>query len=216
MSEIIQRKIVSLTDITTKDSSEHPGGEISGLASVFDVVDLQGEIVRAGAFRETVKNFKPAKGLPLLDNHRLFGGVDAVAGKVFELRETSKGLFFRAFFATDAASQSIRTKIKDGILDSLSIGFNVVKRKVRSDGIVELLTLSLREVSIVFLPANPSAVISGVKGDDKGTTPAETAPLRGLYDEADWKHDIEELAAERGKAQEADRRHAYEHIFEPY
>ncbi len=151
-------------NLKVEKDENFPGGTVEGFANVFNNVDFQGEVVRPGAFKRTIQAFKRSKkGLPLMDNHRIFGGTDALVGSVLELREESKGLFFKAFFSTVPEAQAIRTKIHEGILHSLSIGFNVVKRKVRKDGIIELLELKLREVSFVIFPANELATVSDVK-----------------------------------------------------
>jgi HK97 family phage prohead protease len=143
---------------------EFPGGTVEGFANAFNNVDFQGEVVKPGAFKRTIQAFKKSKkGLPFMDNHRIFGGTDSVIGRVFELREEKKGLFFKAFFSSSPAAQVVRTKIHEKVLDSLSIGFNIVKRKVRKDGVVELLELKLREVSVVVFPANELATVSDVK-----------------------------------------------------
>ncbi len=143
---------------------EFPGGTVEGFANAFNNVDFQGEVVKPGAFKRTIQAFrKSKKGLPFMDNHRIFGGTDSVIGRVFELREESKGLFFKAFFSSSPAAQIVRTKIHENILDSLSIGFNIVKRKVLKDGVVELLELKLREISVVVFPANELATVSDVK-----------------------------------------------------
>ncbi len=143
---------------------DYPGGTVEGLANAFNNVDFQGEVVKPGAFRRTIKAFRSSrKGLPFMDNHRIFGGTDAIIGRVIELREEKVGLFFKAFFSSSPAAQVVRTKIHEKVLDSLSIGFNVVKRKVLKDGTMELLELKLREVSVVVFPANELATVSDVK-----------------------------------------------------
>ena len=143
---------------------DYPGGTVEGLANAFNNVDFQGEVVKPGAFKRTIKAFRSSrKGLPFMDNHRIFGGTDAIIGRVIELREEKAGLFFKAFFSSSPAAQVVRTKIHEKVLDSLSIGFNVVKRKVLKDGTMELLELKLREVSVVVFPANELATVSDVK-----------------------------------------------------
>ena len=156
---------VTIQNLTLKsETAEFPGGTVEGLASTFGNVDLQGEVMKRGAFKESVKEFKSGKkGLPLMDNHQLFSSVTAAIGKVIELDETPEGLFFKAFFSTDASAQAVRTRIREGILDSLSIGFSIIKKTLRKDGILELTEVKLREISIVIFPANVLARVAASK-----------------------------------------------------
>ena len=164
-------------------SDKFPGGTVEGLANAFGNVDFQGEVMKRGAFKRTIQAFKKAKkGLPLMDNHRIFGGTDAVIGNVIDLKETSEGLFFKAYFSSVPAAQAVRTKIHEGILNSLSIGFSIVKKKLRKDGILELLEVKLREVSVVVFPANELATVSDVKSAVSRIEPCEDADRE--FDEA--------------------------------
>lgn len=140
-----------------------PGGTVEGLANAFGNVDFQNERVKPGAFRRTIKAFKATTGIPFMDNHRIFSGTDAVIGRVIELKEEKAGLFFKAMFSTVTEAQAVRTKVREGVLNSLSIGFNVIKDKVMPDGVRELLEIRLREISIVTFPANELATVSDVK-----------------------------------------------------
>ncbi len=160
-----KQMLVECVNLKVDTKDEHfPGGTVEGLANAFNNVDFQGEVVKPGAFKRTIKAFRASrKGLPFMDNHRIFGGTDAIIGRVIELREEREGLFFKAFFSSSPAAQVVRTKIHEKVLDSLSIGFNVVKRKVLKDGTMELLELKLREVSVVVFPANELATVSDVK-----------------------------------------------------
>ncbi len=167
-----EHKHIVVTDLELKadDSDDFPSGGIIGHANVFNNIDRQGDVVRPGAFTRTVKAFNDAKikNMPLIDNHRMFSGTSAVVGRVISLEEDSKGLAFRAMFSSVPEAQVVRTKIKEGILNSLSIGFVVVKDRQTNDGktrtpIRELLEIKLMEISVVVFPANEKAHISVVK-----------------------------------------------------
>ena len=68
-----------IDDLVTKDESgEFPGGTVQGLASTFGNVDLQGEVIVAGAFAESIQRFNRGElTIPLMDNHKpvWYGGV---------------------------------------------------------------------------------------------------------------------------------------------
>ena len=176
------------------------GGEIEGYANVSGVRDRQNEIVVGGAFKDTVAAFKAGKRkIPLMDNHRIFGGTDAVIGKVTELKEDATGLWFKAILASTQAAQDVRAKIGEGMLDSLSIGYAVLQDEARRDGVRLLKKLDLKEISVVVFPANESARITGVKGTEALTT-ATKARLARLDDAARY------LEYAEGALEELDRK----------
>jgi hypothetical protein len=176
------------------------GGEIEGYANVSGVRDRHNEIVMSGAFKDAVAAFKAGKRkIPLMDNHRIFGGTDAVIGKVTELKEDTTGLWFKAVLASTQAAQDVRAKIREGMLDSLSIGYAVLQDEARRDGVRLLKKLDLREISVVVFPANESARITGVKGTESLTT-ATKARLARLDDAAHY------LEYAEGALEELDRK----------
>ena len=169
------------------------GGFIEGHANVFNVVDRQKEVVLPGAFAESVSLFKKGKlAIPLLDNHRVFAGTDAIVGKVTELREDKIGLYFKARLSETALAQEIRQKLKEGLLDSLSIGYAIAQDEVRRDGVRLLKKLHLREISVVIFPANEDAKVTGVKTDGALLLKARLAQLNRA--EADLRYVEERLA----------------------
>ena len=217
MADIIHNKQLELIDIEVKNDDEHPGGTVQGTASVFNNTDLQGEIVKAGAFAQTVKDFNAGKiQIPLLDNHRIFAGTEALVGKVTSLEETSRGLRFKGFFSSVANAQAIRIKLKEKVLSKLSIGFNIVTKKIRADGIVELLTLKLREISFVIFPANERAAVTGVKKADDGKA-ADTSPPRvDPMDQVSFADQVAERAAARSKQRAERARDEYDNVYEKF
>lgn len=138
-------------------------GILSGYASVFDMVDLQGEIVRPGAYRRTLAEHKAQGTHPaMLWSHKL----DHPIGRWIELREDQRGLWAKGKLSlnTDAGKQA-HAHLVNGDLDGLSIGFVVPEgaRKYTPGGNFELLDIDLIEISIVTVPANRGARISSVK-----------------------------------------------------
>ena len=216
MSDAMKTKSIRLTDVEMKVDSAFPGGTIEGLAAHGGNVDQQGERIMPGAFRKTIETFRKSKRiLPLLDNHRVMDGTDAVIGRVIELEERKNGsLFFKAFFSGVEAAQAVRQKIKEKVLDSLSIGFHLKDKRTRADRVVELLEIQLREISVTPFPANQLATVTGVKSDD-GKPAADTAPQRvHPMDQVPWADQVAARAAERKAKAAADKRYEYEHVYE--
>lgn len=91
-------------------------------------------------------------------------------GKVLKSKFTKgKGLVVEIEFSKASDVDDIWTKVKEGILTSLSIGgrFKRVRIERDSDGKViafKVLEIELMEVSVVGIPANPNARITDVSG----------------------------------------------------
>ena len=115
-------KRVASGEIQIKADDEFPGGVVEGFASTFDNVDLHGDVIRRGAFAESIGTFKRGQEIPFVDNHRVMDGTGAVLGSVIHLEETATGLFFKAALSarcTRPKTQAIRkSRVHEGILDS--------------------------------------------------------------------------------------------------
>lgn len=167
-------------ELKATDDDSYPNGILEGKASVFDVLDLNGDVVKKGAFKKTIKEQK--QKVPMLDSHRAFGGVSSVIGRTLELREEDDHLYFKAFFSGAAGAQEIRTKIKEGLIKGVSIGYNVIKDHMLASGVRELLEVKLWEISVVVFPANPLATITGAKGITEGFEFLPCADLQRPFD----------------------------------
>lgn len=146
-------------------------GTFEGIASKYDVLDLQGDIVRKGAFTKTLNE---SKEIPILWEHNS----EEVIG-LGTLTDTADGLLLKAQLdMDDPLAVKAHRKLIKGMKRGLSIGFSTVKDAVQK-GAREILEAKLWEVSIVTFPANTSAVVTGVKSsslpsdaaDTKGTEP---------------------------------------------
>jgi HK97 family phage prohead protease len=129
-------------------------GTFTGLASVYGVEDLTGDVVEAGAFNRTLADSGAER--PLLWQHQSPIGVvrlaDSPTGLLAEGR-LSMGLQL----AKDAL-----VLLKDGVVRGLSIGFQSVREEFKGD-IRRLLEIRLWEISLVTFPALPEAQVLSVK-----------------------------------------------------
>jgi HK97 family phage prohead protease len=108
--------------------------EIDGYASLFGVPDLERDVVRRGAFRDSIAA-RPS--LPMLVRHdrRL------VAGRWTELVEDARGLRVRGSIEADACAADLAMRaIAEGV-DGLSIGFVTRAARVLADGGRELASI---------------------------------------------------------------------------
>lgn len=139
-------------------------GIISGYASVFGNTDSYGDIVVRGAFSKSIEKIeRTGKVISVFYGHNM-GDPRANIGRVIELREDGHGLFFKAQLdlSGDTYGRLVYEQLKDGRLDSLSFGFSVINGANTEDG-YELRELELYEISVVPIPANQEALITGVK-----------------------------------------------------
>lgn len=154
-------------------ASDPDSNVIEGFASVFDIVDEQGDLVHAGSFVKTVRERVPKGLVKLLDSHVPDGA--HTLGTVIEAREVRSGpggkpaLWFKANLSSAPSAQDTRIKMIEGHLDRVSIGYLPTRDGERaeqtSDGqwIRHLTELKLYEISVVPVPANEAAVLTSVK-----------------------------------------------------
>lgn len=142
-------------------SAAYPNGFIEGYASVFGNVDLGGDVVMPGAFRKTLSRVKNGD-VKYMDSHNVYEGTGAVVGIVKEAAEDDYGLWFRAAMSSVQRAQDIRIKTKEGILNAISFGYDVIKDKM-DQGTRQLVELKLWEVSSVIWGMNPLAQTTAVK-----------------------------------------------------
>jgi HK97 family phage prohead protease len=156
--------------------------EFACLASTWvPYVDSYGDLVQRGAFSRWLPFFQE-KGKILWQHD-----TSEPIGKPQEAREDDQGLFTRARVSDTQAGRDALTLVRDGVIDSVSIGYEALKyemltearaREILGDGYdaaykalpwwsvgFRLLTeIKLYEVSLVSFPANEQAEILGVKG----------------------------------------------------
>lgn len=152
-----EHAVKSVTDIGN--------GEVEGYASIFGNIDQHGEIVERGAFTKTIAE-RGDKVLFCWQHNK-----HEIIGKIVELREDQKGLYFRAQFAPTPRGQEARELLKMGALGGFSFGFNVIQEAQErlSNGrpVVRLKQLRLTEISAVSQPCNEEALPLGVKSLDE-------------------------------------------------
>lgn len=140
-------------------------GEFQGHGSVFDVVDLYGDIVLPGAFSKTLKAWGDKGKLPpMLWQH----SASQPLGSFHKMVEDEKGLYVEGQILVDAGDVEKRAHahLKAGTVSGLSIGFDIPPGGVTYDSRANaflLKEINLWEVSLVTFPANPQAQVENVK-----------------------------------------------------
>lgn len=113
-----------------------------------------------GAFDAQMKRGGP-RSVFLARDHIPTGGTPI--GRLREMRNDAKGLYIEAPVSRTQVGEETLTLVRDGVLDSFSIGFVEGQNQHTSNGVVRRLTASLREVAIVLNPAYKAAVLAGVR-----------------------------------------------------
>jgi HK97 family phage prohead protease len=165
------------------------GGKFTGIASVYDVEDLGGDIIEKGAFKKTIAE---NPDVVILWQH----DADEVIGKGRVSESGNKVTVEAQLDMDDVTAQKAYSKLKKGLIKGLSIGFNTIKSKweeIEEEGkrryIRRISELKLWEVSVVTFPMLPAAQVTRVKSmsdedvatlkDQIQALSAEIATLKG-------------------------------------
>lgn len=201
------KEAVMFEDKATKDflfevKEVTEAGEFTGILSVYDVVDLGGDLVEPGAF---VKTLQESGGtVPCMWQHR-----DPIG--LLKIHDTGTALEVKGKLVMEVTqAREAHALMMAGVVKGLSIGFKTVKSKIE-EGVRRLKELALYEGSIVTFPMLPLAQVTSVKSEDKGdfmeeferaqTFAARSMMISSLWTALDslcWDHEMDD--AERIKA----------------
>ena len=142
------------------------GWTFTGYASTFGNIDEGGDVVLPGAFAYTLKHRTPK----LLWQH----DTSEPLGRVLSLREDNQGLVGDFLISRTTRGRDAYILLKDGALDSMSIGYVPDDQEFSDDGIRKLKSVHLYEISLVTIPMNEEALITAVKAAAARVAPAAT------------------------------------------
>jgi HK97 family phage prohead protease len=146
-----------ISDFTVK-SAKKDNTVISGYASVFGVIDNHNDVIEKGAFKTVC-----AHKVKLLWQHDTTKPI----GIIKFLKEDEYGLQFEAEINNGTnVGREASELVKQGAVDSLSIGFLIKSSDYNKKGSRVICDLDLMEISIVTFPANIHASITQIKSDD--------------------------------------------------
>lgn len=132
---------------------------VEGYAAIFGNEDFYNDIIVQGAFTKTIQG-REGKRIKLCLQHDL----DDVVGKIEELREDEKGLWFKAKISNTTKGKDLAILIEDDAINEISIGYQAVVWEVDEVRGVRLLKeVKLYEVSFVTRAANPQAVVTATE-----------------------------------------------------
>jgi len=129
---------------------------ISGYASTYDL-DKGGDIIVRGAFQKTLS--EGAAKVKVLWQHNS----QMPIGRPVSMTEDERGLFVESYIAKTRQGDEALELAREGIIDSMSIGYMVNESEYKDDGVRVITELTLMEYSLVTWPMNEAAIITGIK-----------------------------------------------------
>lgn len=159
------------------DAGSTPGA-FEGYGAVFGNVDSYGDVIAKGAFKSTLGDWKKKKSMPkMLLQHGGWGISDRdglPVGKWEEMQEDDHGLLVkgRLINLDTEAGKSLYGAMREGVLDSMSIGYRAKEFSMGTKPDEPRRTLKkvdLVEVSIVTFPANDQATVTSIKSLSEAT-----------------------------------------------
>jgi len=136
-------------------------GMFEGYASVFGVEDSDGDVILKGAFKDTIAASKASGRMPkMLWQHDR----KQIIGKWLEMEEDDSGLYVKGRMIMEVRQgQEAYALLKEGVLDALSVGFNIPEGGATGARGLVIEKVDLMETSLVTWGANPEALITNVK-----------------------------------------------------
>lgn len=159
------KKTLSFEETEIKFLGDGTQGIFEGYASVFGNVDSDGDIILAGAFKNTLQT--QTRKVAMFFNHRAW---ELPVGKWDALQEDTKGLFVRGQLTPGHSGASdLKAAMQHGTVEGMSVGFSVTKDDyslAANGGRIFKNITELREISVCTFPANEQAGISAMKSID--------------------------------------------------
>lgn len=159
-----------------KAVAENGQVKISGYANNKGIADRYGDIPTPFNRTYVYDIGEYLKNPVLMLNHN--SGVGSIAGKVTNIQEDERGLYFEAVLSTSDLPEvkHARTLIEEGMLKTVSIGGIWLYEDAQNP--THLTLAKIFEISLVAIPADPYAVFEPAKSAPKqAPQPADALPL---------------------------------------
>lgn len=128
---------------------------ITAYSSTWDL-DQGGDIIKSGAFAKTIAE--------RLDRVKVLRNHNQLIGRPISAKEDARGLLTESYIGKHELGEETLMLAKDGILDSMSIGYSIPNGKSNFDGDTRIINeVKLYEWSVVDFPMNEAARILDVK-----------------------------------------------------
>ena len=160
-----EMKNMSVTFDIKSYHDEEGERKFSGYANTFDHKDRAGDITQKGAFTKSIKQHIANGTKPLMLMHHDHARPVGVWEK---LVEDAKGLYVEGRLTKGVRdAEEAYALLKDGALNSMSIGYKVINDEYDMQKRANLLhEVELFEISLVSIPANAQSTVMSVKSDE--------------------------------------------------
>lgn len=158
--EMLIRTATDWADLDIRTDGEE--GIVSGIAVPWEkptrINAALTEVFSRGAFDAQIG--RPS-GVFLARNHIPLGGTPI--GRLTAMRNDTRGLYVEGKVSRTQVGEETLTLLRDGVLDSFSIGFLEGRNRREDGGVTRRQTATLREVAIVLQPAYADALVTGLR-----------------------------------------------------
>jgi hypothetical protein len=167
------------------------GAGFEAIVSVFNNKDYGNDVVRPGAFVDTIAAWKNSGDpIPVLWSHRMDDPHYNI-GAVLEIEELKSGdsripgwanpwvhdnggLWVKAELDTDGVAAQVRHLLQKRRVTQFSFSYDVIEEKANQHGENELLKLWLHEIGPTPLGMNPLTTLVGAKAAEPDDPPPDT------------------------------------------
>lgn len=134
-------------------------GSFEGYASTFNNIDSGFDVVMPGAFTKSL-NERPAGKVKMLWQHDQTQPIGIWKTAI----EDGRGLFVKGKILKEVQKGAEAFALmKEGVIDSMSIGYKTLESDYTKNGVRQLKELGLMEISLVTFPMNEQATVTGLK-----------------------------------------------------
>jgi HK97 family phage prohead protease len=205
----MQKKTFDLLEV----KADEERGTFTALASVFGNVDLGGDKMVKGAFKNTLEKWrKSGRSIPVILSHQ-WDSLTAYVGKADPraVYEDDRGLMVQGqLFMDKEAGRDVYRLMKEGLLTGWSFGYKVPAGGQKKNGkVTEVTEVDLFEVGPTLVGMNPEAQLQSVKAD--GGADGIVATLTNLFDSKMSDESKEKVIAAAHQLAESTSSEASEH-----
>jgi HK97 family phage prohead protease len=160
-------KVVNVTDVKAGPDDDLEEGEFEAYASVFNNIDLYGDVMRPGSFARSLGEWdaKPDV-IPVLWGHETRDPFANIGG-VRVAKEDNHGLRVKSLLdLTNPTAEQVYKLLKGRRVNQMSFAFDYIDARpgiVDGKEVLEVFDVDLHEVSVVFRGANTDTEVLAVK-----------------------------------------------------
>ncbi|OUM30932.1 prohead protease [Pseudomonas putida] len=183
------KKTLAFDQAEIKFASSGAQGVFEGYASVFSVVDGDGDIILPGAFKSALQT--QTRQVGMFFNHRTW---EIPVGKWLEIAEDSKGLHVRGELTKGhSGAVDLRAAMEHQTVRGMSVNFSARKDDFDLIGTGRAFKnmASLNEISICTQPANELATVESMKSLEAITS---------IRDAEHWLRDVAGVSKSESQA----------------